>query len=100
MPNFPSAGKSIFLGGEIYLSRQEHSSTLSEPPVGKILFIVQGDLYSGLESPWDFLCSTHPEEQPMAVDPELKAEFDAWDAASDEASDRLSGPETQGVSGP
>lgn len=91
MPNFPSGEKSIFLEGEIYLSQQEHSSYPSESSIGKVLFVVQGDTYKGLESPWDFLCSTHPEEQPIAVDPDLKAEFDAWDAASDEASEQLGG---------
>lgn len=93
MSRFPSGEQSVFLEGEVYLSREEQTSHLSEPSVARILFIVQGDVYKGLESPWDYLCSTHPEEQPIAVDPELKAEFDAWDAASDEASEGLDTPE-------
>ncbi len=92
MSRFPSGDKSVFLQGEIYLSRQEQTSHLSEPSVATILFIVQGDTYKGVESQWDYLCSTHPEQQPIAVAPELKAEFDAWDAASDEASEGLDTP--------
>ncbi len=79
MINFPSAEKSIFL------------EELSEPSIGKIHFEVQGDTYKGLESPWDFLCSTHPEEQLITIDPDVKAEFEAWDAASDEAYEQLDG---------
>ena len=93
MSKFPSGEKSVFLHGEVYLSRQEPTSHLSEPSVARILFLVQGDVYKGVESLWDYLCSTHPEDQPIAVDPELKAEFDAWDAASDAASEGFGAPE-------
>lgn len=89
MTKFSSAESQIFVEGEVYLSRQEDAGHLSEPSVGRILFIVSGDIYGGVESPWNFYCSTHPEKRPMAVDPELKAEFDAWDAASDQDAEKL-----------
>lgn len=85
MSNYPSGEKSVFLEKGVYLAQEEHTSYVSETPVGRVSFIVTGDLYQGLESPWDYLCSTYPEKQPIAVIPELKDEFDAWDAASDEA---------------
>jgi hypothetical protein len=85
MSKYQSGEKSVFLESNIYLTQEEHTSYVSRPPVGRVSFIVTGDLYQGLESPWDYLCSTYPEKQPIAIMPELKDEFDAWDAASDEA---------------
>lgn len=93
MLNFSSGGKSFSLEGEVHPSRHEPGSYLSEPSVGRVLFIVSGNLYKGVESQWDFLCATYPEEQPIAVDPSLKAELDAWEAASDEISENPDSPE-------
>lgn len=78
-------GGSVFVEGDMYLSRFELGSGFAkEPSVARVFFIVHGTSYKGMESPWDYLCATYPEERPLAIDPELKAELDAWDAASDE----------------
>ena len=85
MSNYPSGEKSVFLESAVYLTQEEHTSYVSEPPVGRISFIVTGEVYQGLDSAWDYLCSTYPEKQPLAIPSELKDEFDAWDAASHDA---------------
>ena len=85
MSKYPSGEKSVFAESDIYLTQEEHTSYVVEPPVARVSFIVTGDIYQGVESPWDYPCSTYPEKQPIAIMPELKDEFDAWDAASDEA---------------
>ena len=92
MSTYPSSDKSVFLAKDVYLSQHEHTSYISEIPVGRVSFIVTGDTYQGLESPWDYLCSTYPEKQPISITSELKDELDAWDAASDESFGDLDGP--------
>lgn len=83
-----SGEQSVFVEGDVYLSKFELGSHFTKAPsLARILFVVQGSRYQGLESPWDYLCATHPEERPLAIDPELKAELDAWDAASDNLPD-------------
>ena len=93
MPRRPSGDNSIYLEGQVYVSRHERSSRLGDPSLARFLFIVNGDHYKGVEAPWEFLCATYPEAQQIAISEELRAEFDAWDAASDELSEGFSAPE-------
>ena len=65
--------------------------SLGETTVSTVVFVVVGDVYRG-ESPWDFLCSSYPERPEKRVytpetfqeESDLRAELEAWDAASDE----------------
>ena len=56
--------------------------------LGRLTFIVTGDVYKAEESPWDYLCSDSLRQAvyiaPSSQEEELKKEFQAWDAASDE----------------
>ena len=54
--------------------------------LARFTFIVSGDLYTTQESPYDFLCSPKPALYIAAPSQEenLRKEFEAWDAASDE----------------
>lgn len=87
MEKFSSGKNSIFADEIIGRDQDAQDVYQSSPPVAQISFIVRGDYYQAVLSPWDYLCSTHSEDKPLPLTPELKAEFDAWDAASDEISD-------------
>ena len=54
--------------------------------LARFTFIVSGDLYTTQESPYEFLCSPKPALYIVAPsqEEELRKEFEAWDAASDE----------------
>lgn len=86
MRRYSSGEESVFMEGDVYVSHREIDAHLSDPPVARVIFTVVGDHYQGQVSPWDYPCATYPEEKSLIpIAPELKAEMDAWDAASDEA---------------
>ena len=54
--------------------------------LARFTFLVSGDLYTAQESPYEFLCSPKPAlyVATPSQEEELRKEFQAWDAASDE----------------
>ena len=67
-----------------------YSTISGDTALGRLIFLVAGEVYKAQESPWGYLCSDSPKTEihfvssPSREEMELQSEFDAWDAASDE----------------
>ncbi len=69
-------------------TKSPYTSTSGDTALGRLTFIVTGDVYKAKESPWDYLCSDSLRQaiyiSTSSQEEALQKEFQAWDAASDE----------------